>query len=311
MIESEIRIEDVSKFYGEVLGVNRVDLKLEPGTIGLVGPNGSGKSTLLNLIAGLLHPSRGHISVLGGTPRIPETLFRILGYCTQHDAFPKAMTGRQFVTGFLRVRGFSTEKAWQLAHRALERVRLLDAADRRIDAYSNGMRQRIKLAQAIAHEPLVLILDEPLNGLDPMARAEVIDLLREFAGNGAHVLISSHILHEVDVIADRVVFLKDGYVIAEGEVQGIKDEMTQHPAQVVIRSDQAGAIAACLFQFEHIVEASLHGDQRGLHVRTRDADRFFRAFNQLVLEQRWSINAIEPADESIEAVYEFLVDGAL
>jgi ABC-2 type transport system ATP-binding protein len=298
VIDSTIRIEDVSKFYGDVLGVNRVDLVLEPGTIGLVGPNGSGKSTLLNLIAGLLHPDRGRISVLGSTPRTPEMFFRVLGYCTQHDSFPKGMTGRRFVTGFLRVRGFSAEQAWQLAYRALESVRLLDAADRRIDGYSNGMRQRIKLAQAIAHEPLVLVLDEPLNGLDPIARAEVIALLHGFAARGAHVLISSHILHEVDAIADRVVVLNDGYVMAEGDLHGMKGEMTQHAARVAIRSDQAAIIAAHLFKFEHIIEARLHGDGRGLHVHTRDADRFFRTFNRLVLEERWSIDAIGPAHES-------------
>ena len=302
-----IELKGVSKFYGEVLGVNRVDLEIDPGITGLVGPNGAGKSTLMNLIAGLLQPTRGEVKVLGMSLATPEPLYRNLGYCTQADTFPPGLSGRRFLTTLLRVHGYRRQHAEALAHDALQRVDLVDAADRRIDGYSKGMRQRIKLAQAICHNPRIVILDEPLNGLDPMARADIIALFQDLGASGGHVLVSSHILHELDMIADRVVFLSNGYVAAEGDVRGLQSEMTEHPIEVFIRSADAMAIAAELFGFAHVVEARLHEDGQGLFVVTRDADRFYLAFNDLVLDKGWALDAIGPADETVEAVYQHLV----
>ena len=201
-----------------MLGVNRVNLSIPPGITGLVGPNGSGKTTLMNLMAGLIRPTRGSVSVLGMTTDRPEELFRHVGYSTQYDAFPPGLTGFHFIDSYLRVHGFRGQEAEALAWKALERVGLAEAARRKVAGYSKGMRQRVKLAQAIAHQPAVLVLDEPLNGLDPMARAEVIALFRELADGGLHVIVSSHILHEVDLISDQVVLLNGGYVVAEGEI---------------------------------------------------------------------------------------------
>src|SRR6266851_5378769 len=223
--QSEIRnstivFDDVSKFYGEILGVNRVSLRIAPGITSLVGPNGAGKSTLMNLMTGLLRPTRGRITILDIPTDRPEQLFKKLGYCTQFDSFPRGLTGREFISSFLLVHGYEKKKALALTATALERVSLLDAADRKVAAYSKGMRQRIRLAQAIAHQPTVLILDEPLNGLDPLVRAETIDLFRSWAAQGKHVILSSHVLQEVDVISDQVVLLNNGYVVAEGNVHG-------------------------------------------------------------------------------------------
>jgi ABC-2 type transport system ATP-binding protein len=217
------------------------------------------------------------------------------------------MTGRQFLESFLRVHGFRRARASELAQRALERVSLVDAADRRVGGYSKGMRQRIKLAQAIAHEPEIMVLDEPLNGLDPMARAEVIALFRELADEGLHVLISSHILHEVDMISDRVILLNKGYVVAEGEIQGVRGEMKEHPMQIFVRCDRAAELAARVFEQDDVVEVAMHEDRGGLMVRTRSADRFFLAFNDLVLEEGFHVEAVGPADESVQAVYQYLV----
>ncbi len=306
-----IRFEGVSRFYGDVLGVNRVDLVLEPGIIGLVGPNGAGKSTLMNLITGLVRPSHGRVTVRGVAPDDTETFYRRVGYCTQYDGFPLGMTGWRLLVSLLRVHGFDSETANELALRALDRVGMTAAADRSVDAYSKGMRQRIKLAQAICHEPQVLVLDEPLNGLDPQARAEVTEIFRERGAAGAHVLISSHILHEVDAISDRVVFLDNGYVIAEGDAPGIKGELTQYPMQVFVRSKQAPGIASRLFELGHVTEVRLHDDGGGLFARTPDADRFFLAFNQLALADAWHVDAVGTADETVEAIYNYLVvDGA-
>src|SRR6188474_1927859 len=209
--QSEILFDNVSKFYGEILGVNRVSLQIAPGITSLVGPNGAGKSTLMNLMTGLLRPTRGSITLLGIPTDEPERLFRKVGYCTQFDSFPRGVTGREFITSFLLVHGFDRKQANDLAQLAIERVNLVDAADRKVAGYSKGMRQRIRLAQSIAHQPAVLILDEPLNGLDPMVRAETIALFRKLASEGLHLIISSHILHEVDMMSDRVVLLNNGY----------------------------------------------------------------------------------------------------
>src|SRR5437868_11511311 len=250
-----IVFDNVSKFYGEILGVNRVSLEIPSGITSLVGPNGAGKTTLMNLMTGLLRPTRGKLTVLGIPTDRPELLFRKVGYCTQFDSFPRGLTGREFINSFLLVDGFDRKRANEFTQVALERVNLLDAADRKVAAYSKGMRQRIRLAQAIAHQPAVFILDEPLNGLDPMVRAETIALFRKFAAEGLHLIISSHILHEVDMMSDRVVLLNNGYVVAEGAIHGVRDEMdVEHPAQILIRCDQPSVLASRIFQHSDIVE---------------------------------------------------------
>jgi len=302
-----IVFDDVSKFYGEILGVNRVNLQIAPGITSLVGPNGAGKSTLMNLMTGLLRPSRGRIRILDIPTDQPERLFRKLGYCTQFDSFPRGLTGREFIKSFLLVHGFDRKKAEELTITALERVSLLDAADRKVAAYSKGMRQRIRLAQAIAHQPEVLILDEPLNGLDPMVRAETIALFRQLAADGLHLIISSHILHEVDMMSDRVILLNNGYVVAEGDVHGVRDEMQEHPVQILIRCDQPSKLAARVFDKDHVIEARLHDDRKGLFVKTRDADRFHLLLNEVVAEGEIDIESIAPVDDDLSAVYQYLI----
>jgi ABC-2 type transport system ATP-binding protein len=304
---SLIVFDDVSKFYGEILGVNRVKLQIAPGITSLVGPNGAGKSTLMNLMTGLLRPTRGRITILGIPTDQPEQLFKHLGYCTQFDSFPRGLTGREFINSFLLVHGYEKKKAAELTTTALERVSLLDAADRKVAAYSKGMRQRIRLAQAIAHQPAVMILDEPLNGLDPMVRAETIALFRKLAADGLHLIISSHILHEVDMMSDRVILLNNGYVVAEGNVHGVRDEMQEHPMQILIRCDNPSKLAARVFDKDHVVEARLHDDRMGLFVRTRDADRFYLLLNDVVAEGEINIESIAPVDDDLSAVYQYLI----
>src|SRR6266571_4721455 len=255
--EQTITFDNVSKFYGEILGVNRVSLAIPPGITSLVGPNGAGKTTLMNLMTGLLRPSRGRVSVLGIPTDRPEELFRKVGYCSQFDSFPRGLTGREFIKSFLLVSGIAKNLAESWTEKALERINLLDAANRKIGAYSKGMRQRLRLAQSIAHQPSVLILDEPLNGLDPMVRAETIALFRKLATEGMHLIISSHILHEVDTMSDFVVLLNNGYVVAEGGIHGVRDEMETHPMQILIRCDQPAVLASRMFAENVVVEAHL------------------------------------------------------
>jgi ABC-2 type transport system ATP-binding protein len=217
------------------------------------------------------------------------------------------LTGREFIKSFLLVHGFERKKAEEFTVTALERVSLLDAANRKIAAYSKGMRQRIRLAQAIAHQPSVLILDEPLNGLDPMVRAETIALFRKLAAQGLHLIISSHILHEVDGMSDRVILVNNGYVVAEGNVHGVRDEMEDHPIQVLIRCDKPAKLAARVFDKDHVVEARLHDDRLGLFIKTRDADRFYLLLNTIVAEGEINIESIAPVDDDLSAVYQYLI----
>lgn len=306
MARDGIVLHDLSKFYGDVLGVNRIGLEIEPGITGLVGPNGAGKSTLMNVIAGLIPPTRGTLEVLGVSPSQTEKFFGQIGYCTQYDSFPPGINGHDFIRNTLLIHGYEKSIAERLTRQTLEQVSLSEAALRPVDAYSKGMRQRIKLAQALCHQPEVLILDEPLNGLDPMARAQVIELFRDFANSGKVVLISSQILHEVDLISDRVVLLNSGYLVAEGDLSNIQSE-TGEPMKIFIRSSQANAIAAQVFDLEHVVEVQLHYDGLGLFIRSTDADSFFLAFNQLVVDEGWIVESMGPADETVEAVYQHLI----
>ena len=305
-----IVFRDVSKFYGEVLGVNKVNLEVAPGLTGLVGPNGSGKSTLMHLMTGLLRPSRGEVSVLGVSPHSPEELFRLVGYCTQYDNFPNGSTGLSFLRFALALHGFTKSEADERAWAALARVGLSEAANRRIAGYSKGMRQRIKLAHAHCHDPRVLVLDEPLNGLDPMGRAEMIELFTVFAKEGRHVIVSSHILHEVDVISDGVIMIHGGAIVAEGEIREVRGEITSHPIQVLIRCDQPHTVASRIFELEHIVEARIVEDE-GLLVRTRDASDFFTQFNRIVIDTGVVVETVAPADESVHAVYDYLIGEGL
>jgi ABC-2 type transport system ATP-binding protein len=304
---TDIVFDNVSKFYGEVLGVNRVHLSIPPGITSLVGPNGSGKTTLMNLVTGLLQPTEGNITILGIPPGDSETLFRKMGYCTQYDSCPKGATGRSFIASFLRVHGMPESRVRELTQAALEQVNLVDAAHRKVAGYSKGMRQRIRLAQAIAHEPDVLVLDEPLNGLDPMARAEMIALFQDLAKSGRHLMISSHILHEVDLISDQVILLNEGYVVAEGNIRGVRGEMDDRPLQIMIRCDSPSMLASRVFELDSVVEARIHEDGAGLLVSTRDADRFFLLLNRIVIDHGLKVEAVSPADDDVHAVYQYLI----
>lgn len=307
MTQAKITFENVSKFYGDVLGVNRVNLEIAPGITSLVGPNGSGKTTLMNLMTGLLKPSSGSISVLGVSPNEPEAIFRMVGYCSQFDSFPRGATAREFIEFYLRVHGFTAQQTDDLAQAALERVSLLEAADRKVSSFSKGMRQRVRLAQSIAHDPSVLVLDEPLNGLDPMARAEIIRLFRELADAGMFLIISSHILHEVDMMSENVVLMNNGYIVAEGEVHGVRDEIDEHPIQILIRCDRPQLLASRLFEHEHTVEARIHNDRQGLFVKTRKPDDFYLLVNRVITDHSLQVESVAPVDDDLNAVYQYLI----
>jgi len=307
--ENLVTFSNVSRFYGEVLGINNVSLSIPPGITSLVGPNGSGKTTLMNLMTGLIRPTEGEIRVLGIPPDHPEQLCRMIGYCAQFDAFPKGMTGYQFLYSFLRMHGYTDAECDRRTRASLELVGLTEAAGRTVAAYSKGMRQRVKLAQATAHDPRVVVLDEPLNGLDPLARSEAIAVFRKWGAEGRHVIVSSHILHEVDQISDQVILLSQGYVVAEGQIQGVRSEVKEQPMQIQVRCDRPALLASRLFQQDHVVEAKLAPDGKGLLLRTRDADGFYLLLNRVILEAGLEVESVAPADDDVNSVYQYLIGG--
>ena len=309
MSAPEIVFKGVSKFYGEVLGVNRVSLNIPPGITSLVGPNGSGKTTLMNLMTGLIHPDRGTISMRGLSPRDPERLMSITGYATQYDSAPRGSTGYDFVRTGLLLSGRPGKEADESAWKALELVDLTEAAHRKIAGYSKGMRQRVRLAQAVAHDPEILILDEPLNGLDPLVRAETIALFQKFAARGQHVVISSHVLHEVDLISDQVILIANGSIIAEGDVRGVRDEISEHPRQYVLRCTNAPQVASTLFAQDHVTQIQIHDDRQGLLVMTRNQEEFSRSLCEISLAGN-VISSVMSADENVDALYKYLIGGA-
>jgi len=305
---SEIVFSNVSKFYGEVLGVNRVDLRIPAGITSMVGPNGSGKTTLMNLMSGLVHANTGSVMVRGISPRQPERLMKLLGYATQYDAAPRGTTGYDFVQAGLLLHGFPKAEAERRTWAALERVGMRQAANRKVAAYSKGMRQRVRLAHAIAHDPEVLVLDEPLNGLDPLVRAETIALFREYAAAGRHVILSSHVLQEVDVFSDQVILIANGMIVAEGQIRGVREEMSEHPSQYLLHCRDAARVAAMLFEESHIVEAKVDAEARTLLVMTKNRDAFSSALEGIVLRGQ-EIDSVLPADENVDALYEYLIGG--
>jgi ABC-2 type transport system ATP-binding protein len=308
MTSSEVIFTDVSKFYGEVLGVNKVTLHIPPGITSLVGPNGSGKTTLMNLMTGLIRPGRGSISVLGLSPDEPEKLMRVTGYATQFDSSPRWATGMEFVTTGLTLYGYSQTEARERAWQALDQVGLTEAAERKVAGYSKGMRQRVRLAQAIAHDPQVLVLDEPLNGLDPLVRADTISLFRRYAAEGRHVILSSHVLQEVDLISDQVILISNGMIVAEGEIRGVRDEISEHPSQFIIRCRDASRIASLLFCEDHVTEIKVNDDRLGLLVLTRNREEFSQALTRISMAG-YVIDGVIPSDESVDALYEYLIGG--
>jgi len=261
----------------------------------------------MNLMTGLVQPSSGRISVMGSSPANSTEFFRNVGYCTQFDSFPRGVTGREFVMDSLMIHGMSRSEAVRLTSEALDRVQLGIASDRKIAGYSKGMRQKVRLAQAIAHHPRVLILDEPLNGLDPMARAESMALFEELGRQGMHLLISSHILDEVDRISDLIILITGGYLIAEGDIHQVRQEVRERPMQVLIRCDRPELLASKMFSLDHCVEASLHADGGGVFLRTGDIDQFYSMLNGIVAEGLVKIDTVAPTDDDANAIYQYLI----
>jgi ABC-2 type transport system ATP-binding protein len=299
-----LRAERLNKWYGRVIALNDVTLSVGPGITGLLGPNGAGKTTLLRIAIGLMRESAGTIEVLGERPWNNPGLAVRIGYCPEHDGFYEWMTGRGFVESLARLRGVARPR--EAAEEALDRVRLGDVADRRVATYSRGMRQRLKLAQAVAHRPALLVLDEPLTGCDPVVRQELIDLIRGAAREGTGVLVSSHVLHEIEALTRRIVLVHRGRLVADGDVGEIRGLIDRHPHTVGVKTDRPRELAAALAREPEVVELAM--EEGGLRVRTPRPDEFYGKLPRVALEAGCEIREISSPDDSLEAVFHYLTE---
>ena len=299
--------DHVSKWYGPVLGVNQVTLELRPGITGLVGANGAGKTTLMRLATGQLRPELGTVRVLGRNAWHAEAK-RHIGYCPDMDSFYEEMSGRQFLESMARLCGFRRREARRRTAQVLERVGMQADAGRRLRGYSKGMRQRIKVAQALIHDPGVLILDEPLGGIDPIGRQEFLTLFRQLAARGKCLLVSSHELEELEKLTDHVAVMARGRIAAVGTLAQIRELLDDHPLAILMASDQPRPLAGALLALPDVVGVEL-GGRNSLIVRARNPRRFFHDFAGLVLEEHFDIQHLETLDDSAQAILGYLLGG--
>ncbi|RPH59163.1 MAG: ABC transporter ATP-binding protein [Acidobacteria bacterium] len=301
-----LTIDHLSKWYGQVIGLNDVTVRVPPGITGLLGPNGAGKSTLMKLVTGQLKPSQGQVRVLGEPSWGNPALYFRIGFCPEQDAFYDRMTGRAWVAGLLTLNGFDGKQALALADRAIDRVGLAHAAEKKIGAYSKGMRQRIKLAQAVAHDPQLLILEEPLAGMDPLARRRTIRLIREWAREGRSVLVSSHILHEIEAMTADILLINNGRILAEGNVHQIRELIDEHPHTVHVRAANPRALARQFLTEDDV--RSLRFDEDAVIVETVKPDAFYMRLTSLAASgDLGEIREVTSPDDNLQAVFKYLV----
>jgi len=301
-----VEATQVSKWYGQVIGLNDVSVVVPHGITGLLGPNGAGKSTFMKLMTGQLAPSKGRITVFGESIWNNPSIYARIGFCPEQDAFYDRMTGLEWVTALTRLNGYDEARAADAARAALEHVDLLDAADKKIGAYSKGMRQRVKLAQAIVHDPELLILDEPLSGMDPIARRKTIRLIKDWARAGKSIVVSSHILHEVESMTSNILLINNGRILAEGNVHQIRDLIDEHPHTVHIRAQEPRALARRFLEDDDVL--SLRFEDGALVVQTARPDAFYTRLTTLAATaELGAVDEVTSPDDNLQAVFKYLV----
>ncbi len=301
-----VTTDHVSKWYGQVIGLNDVSVTVSQGVTGLLGPNGAGKSTLMKLVTGQLKPSKGQIRVLGDPVWGNPAIYSRVGFCPEQDAFYDRMTGQDWVMGLLTLNGFDQQKCAALAAEAIERVGLTEVAGRKIGGYSKGMRQRIKLAQAVAHDPELLILDEPLAGMDPLARRRTIRFIRDWARDGRSAVVSSHILHEIEAMTSNILLINNGRILAEGNVHRIRELIDEHPHTVHVRSADPRALARQFLAHDDV--RSLTFEEDAVIVETVQPDAFYMRLTAMAASgDGGEIREVTSPDDNLQAVFQYLV----
>jgi ABC-2 type transport system ATP-binding protein len=301
-----VQSEHLSKWYGQVSGLNDVTVEIPPGITGLLGPNGAGKSTFMKLMTGQLKPSKGTVRLLGEPIWGNPSVYCRIGFCPEQDAFYDRMTGLEWVTALIRLNGLTDSEAADAAKRALEQVDLLEAANKKIGAYSKGMRQRVKMAQALAHDPDLLILDEPLTGMDPLMRRKTIRFIKDWARAGKHIVVSSHILHEIESMTSNILLINNGRIVAEGNVHQIRELIDTHPHTVYVRGADPRALARRFLTEDDVL--SLKFEPGAVVVETAKPDAFYARLTQLAASgDAGPIEEVASPDDNLQAVFRYLV----
>ena len=302
-----VQTENLSKWYGEVMGVNDVTLKIHYGITGLLGPNGAGKTSLLKLMTGQLKPNKGDITVLNQPVWNNYLLTQRVGYCPDIELAYQFMTGFEFVTFFATLSGFETTEAESRCLKVLETVDMLSAKDKPIASYSKGMRQRIKLAQALVHEPELLFLDEPLTGLDPIGRRHVMNLLLKLAEQGISMVVSSHILYEIEAVTETILLIHQGRILAEGTISDIRELIDEHPHKVFLNADEPRRLAQTCLPFEDILSVTFGDGAGDVIIETAKPDAFYDRLPQILIENELNVSQLYSPDDSLSAVFKYLV----
>jgi ABC-2 type transport system ATP-binding protein len=303
-----VTTEHISKWYGQVIGLNDVTVSVPSGVTGLLGPNGAGKSTFMKLITGQLKPSKGSLTVLGEPIwRNPKIYFQI-GFCPEQDAFYERMTGLEWVTALVRLNGLGEKDADEAAKGALTAVDLMEAANKKIGAYSKGMRQRVKMAQALVHDPQLLILDEPLSGMDPIGRRKTIRLIRDWGRAGKSIIVSSHILHEIESMTSNILLINNGRILAEGDVHQIRDLIDEHPHTVYVRAQDPRRLAREFLEKPDDDVRSLRFEPGAVVIETGKPDQFYARVTDMAASGDYgSIDEVTSPDDNLQAVFQYLV----
>ncbi|MDE0317688.1 MAG: ABC transporter ATP-binding protein [Candidatus Poribacteria bacterium] len=302
-----VQTENLSKWYGEVMGVNDVTLTIHPGITGLLGPNGAGKTTLLKLMTGQLKPNQGGITVLNQHVWNNYLLTQRVGYCPDIELAYQFMTGFEFISFFATLSGFETTEAESRCLKVLETVDMLSAKDKPIASYSKGMRQRIKLAQALVHDPELLFLDEPLTGLDPIGRRHVMNLLLELAQQGISMIVSSHILYEIEAVTETILLIHQGRILAEGTISDIRELIDEHPHKVFLNADEPRRLAQVCLPFEDILSVTFGDGTGDVIIETAKPDSFYARLPQILIENELNVSQLYSPDDNLSAVFKYLV----
>jgi ABC-2 type transport system ATP-binding protein len=301
-----VQATQLSKWYGQVSGLNDVTAAIPPGITGLLGPNGAGKSTFMKLITGQIKPSKGSVTVFGEPMWGNPNIFRRIGFCPEQDAFYERMTGMEWVTALVRLNGLTDAEATSAATSALEKVELMDAANKKIGAYSKGMRQRVKLAQALVHDPELLILDEPLTGMDPLMRRKTVRFIKDWARAGKHIVVSSHILHEIEAMTSNILLINNGRILAEGNVHSIRELIDTHPHTVYVRGADPRALARKFLAEDDVL--SLRFEPDAVVIETSKPDSFYARLTHLATTgEAGSVDEVTSPDDNLQAVFRYLV----
>lgn len=302
-----IETKALSKWYGNILGLSDVSLEIESGITGLLGPNGAGKSTFLKLLTGQMKPSIGRVTIHGQKIRNNYELYLRIGFCPEQDAFYEEMTGWEFLTSLLKLYPYSHVQAAAKAEAALNIVELWHDKDRLIRAYSRGMRQRLKFAQAIAHDPDLIILDEPLNGLDPLGKRKVIRLIKEYKSEGKTIIVSSHVLPEIEALTRSIILIHQGKILAQGDIHYIRDLIDTHPHIISIKCSDPRALAGRLVNEPTVFNIQFGPQADTVLFETKNRDRFFGLLPRLIVENRLDVEEITSPDDNLQAVFDYLV----